>query len=112
MFAQHHEIAQHRQSNREVHTELLLFLCAGGPWGTVGLCEESSVCHRIWDLILGCIWQLTDMVGVPYKLQYYNTANRGTRGEPEVKLRSGAVTGHYINARLKQKGQEMVWKTS
>lgn len=50
---------------REFHTHsLLLFLCAGGPWRTVGLCEESYLCHRIWNLILGCIWQLADMVGV------------------------------------------------
>lgn len=50
---------------REIHTHsLLLFLCAGGPWRTVGLCEESYLCHRIWNLILGCIRQLADMVGV------------------------------------------------
>lgn len=60
--AQRHEIAQYRQGNGEVvHTQLLLFLGAGGLWGTVGLCEESCVCHRVWNLVLGCVRQLADM---------------------------------------------------
>ncbi len=62
-------------SNSEV--ELLLFsLAAGERWRTVGLSEESCVHHRIWNLILGCIRQLADMVGFPYKLHDYNATNQ------------------------------------
>lgn len=45
----------------------LVCSCTGGLRRTLGLCEESSFCYRIWNLILGCIWQLAHMVGFPYK---------------------------------------------
>lgn len=45
----------------------VLFSCTGGLRRTVGLCEESCICHRIWDLILGCLWQLAHMVGFPHR---------------------------------------------
>lgn len=54
-----------RVTERLIHN--ILFFCTGGLWRTVGLCEESCICHRIWDLILGCIRQLAHMVGFPYK---------------------------------------------
>lgn len=53
-----------RLTQRLLHA---LFSCAGGLRRTVGLYEESSICHRIWDLILGCVRQLAHMVGFPHR---------------------------------------------
>lgn len=59
-LAQCHEIAG---VTEVVLTPLLPSFCPGELWRAVGFCEESCVCHRIRDLILGCIRKLTDMVG-------------------------------------------------
>lgn len=52
-----------KRMNAIMFVFVCVFLRAGEHRGSVGLCEESCFCHRIRNLILGCVRKLAHMVG-------------------------------------------------